>query len=156
MKSLNRYILPLLALVLMMSCKGVDDIRFTGVSNVKFLGIQDNIVNFTADIGVHNPSTASFKIKEINLKTTVDGSFIGTLSTINPVKIKAKSDSSYHADFSLELANMLTSATTLYSLMNKKQVTVEMKGFVTARSFFAFKKVDVSEKQTVDVPRLSF
>lgn len=156
MKSLPRYILPAIAFIMLLSCKGVDDIRFTGVSNVQFLGIENNTVNFTADIGVHNPSSTNFRIREVNLKTSIDGNFIGTLTTINPVRIKAKSDSLYHADFSLEVANMLTSASTLYGLMNKKQVTVEMKGYVSARSFLAFKKVDVSEKQLIDVPAFSF
>jgi hypothetical protein len=85
----------------------------------------------------------------------VDGNFIGTLSITDPVRIKAKSDSSYSTDFSLQIANMLTGASTLYGISRKKQVTLEMQGFVRARKWFAFRKIDVSEKQRIDVPSLN-
>lgn len=153
MKSLSIYII---LLFLLFSCKGVDEISFTGVRNVEFLGVNGNSVNFSADIGIYNPSSASFKIREVNLKTIIDGNYIGTLTTQNPVKIKAKTDSSYHTGFTLQLSNIMTGAAALYGLRNKARVTVEMQGFVTARSFLVFKKVDVSEKHVIDVPRVSF
>jgi hypothetical protein len=156
MKLISRNIFIITAILLLFSCKGVDEISFTGVNNVEFLGIEDNVVNFSADIGIYNPSTANFKIREVNLKTSIDGNYIGTLMTVNPVRIKAKTDSSYHADFSLELANLVTGATSLYGIRNKKQVTVEMQGYVLARSWLAFKKVNVAEKQIIDVPKFSF
>ena len=52
----------------------------------------------------------------------------------------------------MELANMLTGASTLYTFSRKKQVTVEMQGYVKARSWFTIKKVDINEKQLIDVP----
>jgi hypothetical protein len=142
-------------LLILASCKGLEEIRFTGVDNVVLKGIENNKINFSADIGVVNPSSMGFKIKEVNLKTSVDGNFIGTLSITDPVRIKAKSDSSYSTDFSLQIANMLTGASTLYGISRKKQVTLEMQGFVRARKWFAFRKIDVSEKQRIDVPSLN-
>jgi len=153
--TLKTLLLPIL-LLLIISCKGVDEISFTGVENVELLGVENNIVNFSGDIGIYNPSSASFRIREVNLKTSVDGNFIGTLMTDNPVRIKAKTDSSYHADFSLELANLVSGATTLYGLSRKKQVTVEMQGFVRARSWLAFRKIDVAEKRLIDVPSFNW
>jgi hypothetical protein len=142
-------------LLILASCKGLEEIRFTGVDNVVLKGIENNKINFSADIGVVNPSSMGFKIKEVNLKTSVDGNFIGTLSITDPVRIKARSDSSYSTDFSLQIANMLTGASTLYGISRKKQVTLEMQGFVRARKWFAFRKIDVSEKQRIDVPSLN-
>jgi|SRR5512133_1034607 LEA14-like dessication related protein len=143
-----------LLLLLLLSCKGVEDITFTGVDHVVLKGIENNKVNFSANIGVYNPSSLPFRITEVNLKTSVDGNYIGTLSTANPVKIKAKSDTTYSADFSLEMANLLTGASTLYNLSRKKQVNVEMTGFVKARSWLKTKKVNVAEKRLMDVPSL--
>ena len=148
-----RYILLfLVTLLVISSCKGVEDISFTGVDNVVFLGIEDNKVNFSADIGVRNPSSLAFRITEVDLKTSVDGIFIGTLTTTEPVKIRAKSDSSYHTKMSLNMASLVTGASTLYGLSRKKQVNVEMKGFVKARSWFNSRKVDVAENRLIDVP----
>jgi LEA14-like dessication related protein len=145
-------ILLLISLIALSSCKGVEDITFTGIDNVVLLGIEQNKVNFSADIGVYNPSTMSFRISEVNLKTSIDGTFIGTLTATEPVKIHAKTDTTYHTDFSLELANLISGASTLYGLSRKKQVTIDMKGFIRARSWLAFRKVDIAETQTIDVP----
>jgi hypothetical protein len=155
-KMLNRNSIYLLILsALLLSCKGVDDISFKGVDNVALIGMEDNRINFSADIAVFNPSSAGFRISEVNLKTSIDGIFLGTLTTKDPVKIKARSDTSYYAVFSLELANIITGASTLYSLQRKQQVTVEMQGFVKARSWLTSRKVDVLEKQLIDVPQFN-
>jgi hypothetical protein len=144
--------LLLLIPILLVSCKGVEDITFTGISNVVFEGIENNKVNFSADVGIYNPSSVAFRVSEVNLKTSIDGTFLGTLTTEEPLKIRAKVDTSYHADFSLELANIMSGASLLYGISKKQKVTVEMLGYVRARSWLAFRKIEVSEKQTVDVP----
>ena len=149
--------IPLLltALLIITSCKDVTDIRFTGVDNIKLRGMENNKINFTADVGVYNPSTVAFKVTEVNLKTIIDGNFIGTLTSDEKLRIKSKTDTSYTMNFSLDLANILSGASTLYGLSRKKQVTLEMQGYVKARSWLTVRKVDVNEKQVVDVPSMS-
>lgn len=142
------------ALLLLLSCKGVEDIEFTGIDHFTLTGIEKNTVTFTAGVGVHNPSTVSFRISEVNLKTSIDGSFLGTLSTPEKVKVIARTDSVYTMQFSLELANLMASATTLYGLSRKKQVDVHMQGYVKARSWLTTRKVDVNEEQRIDMPSI--
>ncbi len=136
--------IPLLltALLILSSCKDVTDIRFTGVDNIKLRGMENNKINFTADVGVYNPSNMAFKVTEVNLKTIIDGNFIGTLTSDEKLRIKSKTDTSYTMNFSLDLANILSGASTLYGLSRKKQVTLEMQGYVKARSWLTVRKVD--------------
>jgi LEA14-like dessication related protein len=141
--------------LLLSSCKGIHDITFTGVSDFKLKGMAANQVNFDARVGVHNPSTMSFKVSEVNLKTSIDGNFIGTLMSDDRVKIPARSDSFYFMSFSLQMANLLTGASTLYGLSHKKQVNVEMQGYVKARSWFTSKKVIIHETRLIDVPSIN-
>jgi LEA14-like dessication related protein len=117
--------------------------------------MENNKVTFMAGIGVRNPSSVSFKVSAINLKTIVDGNYIGTLTADNMVRIPARSDSSYRMDFSLELASSLTALSNLYNLSQKKQVTIEMQGYVKARSHLVGRKVEVKEKQLIDVPSMN-
>ncbi len=145
----------LLLPLLFIGCKGVDDISFTGIDNVVFRGIEDNKLLFSADVGIFNPSNVSFRVSEVDLKTSIDGTYLGTLTSDQPLKIKAKVDSAYHADFTLELANILSGASMLYGISKKSRITVEMKGFVRARSWLAFRKIEVAEKQTIDVPEFN-
>jgi LEA14-like dessication related protein len=142
----------LLSVIILSSCRGVQDIQITGVDGFELKGMENSRVSFSANIGIINPSSLGFKISEVNLKTSIDGSFIGTLTTSNLVKIPSRSDSTYRMNFSMELANLLTGASTLYNMTRKKQVTIDMKGYVKARSWFTVKKVNVSETRLIDVP----
>jgi LEA14-like dessication related protein len=145
----------LLSVFLLPSCKDFDKIEFTGVDKFVLKGMENNKVTFMAGIGVRNPSSVSFKVSAINLKTIVDGNYIGTLTADNMVRIPARSDSSYRMDFSLELASSLTALSNLYNLSQKKQVTIEMQGYVKARSHLVGRKVEVKEKQLIDVPSMN-
>lgn len=152
----NRSLLPkvlLFLIILASSCKGVHDIGFTGAGGFEFKGMENNAMNFAADIGVKNPSAIGFKVVEVNLKATIDGIFIGTLTATDRVRIPARTDSSYRMNFSLQLANIVTGASTLYTLSRKKQVNADLSGYVRARSWLTVKKVDVHESRDIEVPR---
>lgn len=141
-----------IAISLLTSCKGVNDIEITGADGFEFKGMENNSLTFSANIGVRNPSSLNFRLKEINLKTVIDGNFLGILSTSDKIRVKARSDSSYRMTFNLQLNNILTGASMLYDLSRKKDVKVEMQGYIKARSFIAVKKVDVLESRVVEVP----
>jgi hypothetical protein len=149
----ERTSLLLFTVILLVSCKGLNDITLTSVDGFALKGMENNMVNFAASVGVHNPSSTGFKVSEVELKAIIDGNFIGTLTTADKVKVPARSDSSYRMNFSLELANMITGASSLYALSRKKQVTVELQGYVKARSWLMMKKVDIRENRVIDVPR---
>jgi LEA14-like dessication related protein len=142
----------LIAITVFSGCKGIDDIEITDVSGFELKGMEDNNLRFTANIGVHNPSAIGFKVSEVNLKAIIDGNFLGTLNTTDRIKIPARSDSTYRLTFTLKFNNILTSASTLYSLSRQKQAKVEMQGYVKTRSGFATKKVDVLESRIIDIP----
>jgi len=145
-------LLLLISLIFLAGCKGVEDISMTGISGIEFRSLENNAIGFSALIGVSNPSSASFHVSEVNAKTMVDGIFLGTLTTIDRVRIPARSDSSYRMNFTLSMANMLTGASSLYSLTRKKQVNIELQGYIKARSWLVTKKTEFKENRTVDVP----
>jgi hypothetical protein len=144
--------LTLTLTLLLFSCKGVDDIRMTGVSDFAFRSMENNTITFSARVGVYNPSSVGFRVTDMNIKTLVDGNFIGTLSTPDRLKIRARSDSSYQMTFTLTMANMLTGASSLYSLARKKKVNVDLQGSITARSWLNKHTTEIRESRTIDVP----
>jgi hypothetical protein len=154
MKNKSLHIL-LLLIAIISGCKGVEDIAMTGVSDFKFKGINNDVISFSAVVGVSNPSRVGFHISELNVKTMADGNYLGTLSTTDKIKIPARSDTSYRMNFTLKLANVLTGATSLYSLSRKKEVLVELQGYVKSRSFLATHKTDIKESRKVAVPSMN-
>jgi LEA14-like dessication related protein len=145
----------LLLIVLISGCKGVEDIAMTGVSDFRFKGINNDLISFSAVVGVSNPSRVGFHVSEVNVKTMADGNYIGTLSTTDKIRIPARSDTSYRMNFTLKLANVLTGASSLYSLSRKKEVLVELQGYVKSRSFLATHKTNIKESRKVTVPSMN-
>ena len=137
-------------------CRGIDAIEVTSVDHFEFRGIADNIIIFSADIGVSNPSVVNFKVNEINLRTIADGNYLGSLTNYESIKIPAHSDSIYSMLFNLRLSNILSGASTLYTISRQRKVNIELQGYVKSRSGIFTKKLDVQESQIVDVPRLNF
>jgi hypothetical protein len=148
----HAFLLLLLTLILISGCKNLRDIEITNVGGFEFKGMENNTLTFAANIGLHNPSAIGFRISEVNLKAIVDGNFLGTLNTIDRVKVPARCDSSYKMTFTLKLNNILTGASALYGLSKQKQAKVEMQGYIKARSGFTVKKVDVLESRVIDIP----
>lgn len=144
-----------LLLIVLPGCKGVEDIAMTGISDFKFKGINNDVISFSAVVGVSNPSRVGFHISELNVKTMADGNYIGTLSTTDKIRIPARSDTSYRMNFKLKLANVLTGASSLYGLSRKKEVLVELQGYVKSRSFIATRKTQIKESRTVPVPSMN-
>lgn len=144
--------LLLLSFFLFAGCKGVEDIKMTGISGFEFKGMENNAIRFAMRISVSNPSPVGFHVREVNLKTQVDGNYLGTLTTTDRIKIAAHSDTSYIMNFTLSLANIVTGASSLYGLSRKKQVNVDLQGYVKARSWLTTKKTRIKESHVVDVP----
>jgi hypothetical protein len=154
MKNKSLCILVLFVLVLS-GCKGVEDISMTGISDFKFKGINNDLISFSAVVGVSNPSRVGFHVSELNVKTMADGNYLGTLTTTDKIRIPARSDTSYRMNFTLKLANVLTGATSLYGLSRKKEVLVELQGFVRSRSFLVTHKTEIKESRKVAVPSIN-
>ncbi len=127
----------------------------TGISDFKFKGINNDQISFSAVVGVSNPSKVGFHVSELNVKTIADGNFLGTLTTTDKIRIPARSDTSYRMNFTLKLANMLTGATSLYGLTRKKEVLVELQGYVKSRSFLVTRRTEIKESRKVAVPSMN-
>jgi LEA14-like dessication related protein len=145
----------LLLIAIISGCKGVEDIAMTGISDFRFKGINNDVISFSAVVGVSNPSGVGFHVSEVNVKTMADGNYLGTLSTTDKIRIPARSDTSYRMNFTLKLANVLTGASSLYSLSRKKEVLVELQGYVKSRSFLATHKTNIKESRKVAVPSMN-
>ncbi|MBN2274893.1 MAG: LEA type 2 family protein [Bacteroidales bacterium] len=155
MSSIFKSFIIVLPFVLMLSsCKNIDDIELKGVDTFIFQGFENNIVYFSAGLNVNNPSGVNFKIREVNLKTVANGDFLGTLNCTDNVRIEARTDSVYRVPMSLKLANIFSGASTLYKISRQSKVNLEVKGYIRVRTFMISRKIEVSESQVLDVPRI--
>ena len=142
-----------LFVLVMTSCKSINNIEIKGVQKVSFHGIENNTVYFSAGIDIRNPSGISFRIKEVNLATAAGGDFLGTLQCNEAIKIASRKDSVYMVPLSLKLGNIFNGAAALYKLSRQSRAKLEVKGYVRVRSGLVTRKVDISRSQVVDIPK---
>jgi LEA14-like dessication related protein len=141
-------------MLILSACKNIENIEIKGIDKVVVQGFQDNKIYFTAGLKVYNPSGVSFKLREINLKTVADGSFLGTLQCTDEIKVMARADSVYMVPLNLRLANIFTGASSLYRISRQKKVKLELQGYVRVKTFLISRKIEISESQVIDVPKL--
>lgn len=146
----------LLIAVLLASCSGLKDINITSVENFKLIELRENMVTFSADVGVSNPSAIGFRVREIDVATTADGIYIGNLQNTESLKIPAQSDSVYSMVLNMRLSNVLSTANQMINLSRKSQVNIELKGFIKSTSGLLTRKTNIQESRMVDVPRTIF
>ncbi|OFY59717.1 MAG: hypothetical protein A2Y87_12440 [Bacteroidetes bacterium RBG_13_46_8] len=143
-----------LSVLLLSTCKNIENIEIKGVDKVSFRGIEDNTVYFSAGLNVSNPTGVRFRLKEVNLATAADGDFLGTMYCDEDIKIAPRKDSVYMVPLSLKLGNIFTGAATLYKISRQSRVKIEVKGYIRVRSALVTKKIDISRSQFVDVPKI--
>jgi hypothetical protein len=140
-------------IILLSSCKGIGNIELKGVEKANFNSFENNMVHFTAGLIISNPSGVSFRVREVNLGIVANGDFIGTLHCDEDFKIKSRCDSVYMVPLSLQLGNIFTGAASLYKLSRQRQVKMEVKGYIRAKSFIVTKKIEISRSQVMDIPK---
>jgi LEA14-like dessication related protein len=125
-------------------------VEIRGADNLRYKGFKNNQVEFEADIQVFNPSHLKIKVKEINVKLLVNDMYLGRLQNAEEFQILPQSDESIRVPFRLRIANLFTGLAAISKLYNQKNLKVEVTGYVTAKTAFYRKKINVNEITYVD------
>ncbi len=149
MKKRGLFLIVLLPLVLS-GCGKFEDIVIGDIQSAKFVGFVNNSIAFNVDIPVTNPTHLTFKIKEVNLKTTVDGSYLGKILSDEVVTIPAKSDKVQHFLVKVHLANIFGGAAAFNKFSKNQPLTVEIEGYVKVHSLLLSRRIKIHETQEIN------
>ncbi len=152
MKLTKIYGLFLIAIVplLLTGCGEFEDIQIGDITSAKFAGFIDNSLAFNVDIPVTNPTGLTFKIKEVNLKTTVNGDYLGKILSDEVVRIPARSDETQHFLVKVHLANIFRGATAFNQFSKHQRLTVEVEGYVKVHSLIMTRKIVIHETREIN------
>jgi len=139
------FIMALAIIFIAASCSKVNDIEIRNVNNLKFKGIQENMVNFDADLQIFNPSHRNIKVKEIDVRLIVNDVYVGRLMCENEIHIPSDAETFITVPFRLRITNLLSGISTLNSLSQQKDVKVHAEGFVKAGAGLLQKKIKVDK-----------
>ena len=146
----DRGYLTLCFLFLLFSCSKINEVEIRNADNLRYSGFRNNQVEFEADIQVHNPSHHKIKVKEIDVKLLVNDMYIGRLQIAEEFQILSQSDEFIRVPFLLKIPNIFAGLSTISKLYNQKNLKIEVNGFVTAKTAFYRKKINVNEITYVD------
>ncbi len=142
--------LTLCFLFLLVSCSNINEVEIRNADNLRYNGFKNNQVEFEVDIQVHNPSHHKIKVKDIDVKLLVNDMYVGRLQIAKEFQILPQSDEFIRVPFRLKIPNLFAGLSTISKLYNQKKLKVEVNGFVTAKTSFYRKKINVNEITYVD------
>lgn len=148
MKKLT-YVLCLLLILASCSFKDVNYKGFAGVEGVKF---DNKELIFTLKVNVENQNGFNIKIKPSRLDVLLEDHKIADLYLDNKIKFVRKSENTYSANLRAKLADGA-----LFSLMKirpNNKIDLRFKGKVRGSAFGFTKRMDIDEKQNMDLSLL--
>lgn len=140
-----------LAIVLALSsCGGkVSEIQLGEVHDVKILGFEENSLLLEVSMPIHNPSMHKIKVSEVDLKTYLNGTYIGRMQVDDQIVIKRKKNSNVTLPIKIRLSNVLASAFIMMNMKSGEAVHVKFEGSVLAKSMIFKRRIEVNETRQV-------
>lgn len=138
-------------LILLLSCCGnFKDIEVGEPDNVRIKGLRGNVLDLEVRIPVTNPSSVSFKIKEINLKTSVNNHYLGRLISDQVIVIPANSNEIHNFNLQLRIANIIQGISVFLEILRDNNLKFQVEGYIKFKSLLIKKKINVKETIFID------
>lgn len=142
-------LLLLLVVLLVSSCGNVEEIEIGDPQGVKINGFEDNHLSISAEIPIKNPSMYSFKIKEMDVKVFLNGTYMGKLIVDDVIKVKRKADMVYDLPVKIRLANLFGAAFVMMNMKEGQDVLVKFEGTVKAQSMLVTREFSIEETKKI-------
>ena len=111
--------LYIILILLLSGCANFENIEVGDIENIKFNGFKDNTLELEIDVPILNPNKFGFKIKEINVRTTINNYYLGRLETNDVIIIPAKSNMIHNLKCRLRIANIIQGLSVFFALLNR-------------------------------------
>lgn len=145
----GKWLLVLVIPFLLSACGHFNEISIKGIRDVKFKGINKNVIKLGFDIEIDNPNTQKISVVEIDFNAWLGGRELGSFKVTEPIKLVPCSKQIYSVPAEIELRTIadafrLATSGSLESLLGK----IEVEGKIKGRSF--------PIRKTIKIPRQSF
>lgn len=141
--------LAILSIILLSGCGNLSEVEIGEPKEVKLKGFEENYLLINAKIPVKNPSIYPFRIKEIDVKVSLNGTYMGKLIVDDAVKIKPKSDKIYDLPVKIRLANVFGAAFVMMNMKSGNDVSVKFEGTVKAQSMLITREFPIDETKNI-------
>jgi LEA14-like dessication related protein len=132
-------------LMLLSCCADFKDIEIGNPEGISITGIKGNIVYLEMKVPVSNPRAVGFRIKEIDIKTSVNNNYVGRLSSDGAVVIPPKSNEIHNLKLKLRIANIIQGISLLIEILNNENTELQMEGYIKFKSLMIGRKINIEE-----------
>ncbi|MCG8699230.1 MAG: LEA type 2 family protein [Bacteroidales bacterium] len=140
-----RYTLIVIVSILITSCASFEDIKIGDIQNLKVNGIEDNVIKIDVEVPVDNPTLFSFKITSVDIRTTVNGKYIGKLSLNEPIKVKSRRNENYLVPVDVKISNMFVTMFVMMNVKSGSSLKVKLEGTAQGQSMLIKKEYPIEE-----------
>lgn len=150
MKGISRFLPFTLGILLIFSsCGGFSDIVVGEVQEVNIRGFEDNALLVDVRLPVENPTLHRITILDIDSKVYLGNQYLGRVTSVERIVLKANSKDIYDLSLRIRLANVFGTAFTLMKLKSGQKALIRVEGTITARTMVLKKKIPFEETREV-------
>ncbi len=131
--------------LLLSCCAEFKDIEIGQPEDIILKGIKDNVLSLQVKIPITNPTALSFKIKEINIKTSVNNQYLGRLACDQAIIIPARSSEIHNLNLELKIANIIQGISIMLEIFKDNDITFQAEGYLKFKSLLINKKINIKE-----------
>ena len=150
MKVKNVIILILFSVILS-SCSSFKMVNIGNVDKVDFKGMVNNKISLELQVPVSNPNGYKIKIKSMDLDVSINGNYIGKMTSPDQIIIPAKSSEVQTLPVDIYVKNALAGMASFYKLRKAKSFEMEIVGTIKVKALLKGKTIQVSEKQHISI-----
>ena len=146
--------LLLLFTLLLGSCSSLDEINIDSIKKYDIKTLKDNELKVDITLVVDNPTFYPITIKEFDLRTQINGRYIGRVNLDEAIKIHAKRKSEVTLPVTLKISNVMATAFIMLKMKDASKLVIDIEGKGQARSLLISKDFEI--KESIDLGKFSF
>jgi len=139
------------ALIFLSSCSFQEPITFLRLQEVKVNGIENGEILLTTDALFNNPNSGKGKIKKVNIYVLYKGDTLANVHQIEKMNVPANSNFKVPLSLAISINKLQKGLlSNLASLLRKKSVELEFKGYVKVGAWGINQKIPVDYAETIE------
>lgn len=138
-------------LIILASCS-LKDVKYKGFAGVEGVKFDNKELIFTLKVNVENQNGFNLKIKPCHLDVLLEDHKIADLYLENKIKFNRKSEKTYSAKLRAKLAD--GALFSLFKIRPNNKIDLRFRGTVKGAAFGINKRMDIDEKQNLDLSLL--
>jgi LEA14-like dessication related protein len=147
------FLVTIFTMSILSSCSVYKPVTFGDVKGIELKGISAEGINFTVLIPVKNPNSYNITVENYNFDVGIENTIAGNVSNNGRIVIPAKSEEIQKFPVKAKITDIFSGLTTAYKIFSQPETEIQIKGTAKVKALFLSKKIDIDQKQKVNIKK---